>query len=40
LRLAADDLGGFLLIERSNNDNLHVQLNESLISDVLLRETR
>jgi hypothetical protein len=37
---AASDLGGFLLIESNNNDNLHVQLPESMISDVLLRQTR
>jgi hypothetical protein len=33
-------LDGFLLIEANNNDNLHVQIPESQISDVLLRETR
>lgn len=36
----ASDLGGFLLIETSNNDNLHVQIPEAQICDVLLRETR
>ncbi len=36
----ASDLDGFLLIETSNTDNLHVQIPESQLSDVLLRETR
>jgi hypothetical protein len=40
LRNVARDLGGFLIIESNNNDNLHVQIPESQISDVLLRETR
>ncbi len=40
LTQAAQDLEGFLLIESSNNDNLHVQIPESQISDVLLGETR
>jgi hypothetical protein len=40
LTTVATDLGGFLLIERQNNDNLHVQIPEAQISDVLLRETR
>lgn len=37
---AASDLGGFLLIERKNNNNLHVQIPESMLTDVLLRQTR
>jgi hypothetical protein len=40
LLITATDLGGFLLIETTNQNNLHVQIPESQISDVLLRETR
>lgn len=36
----ASDLGGYLLIESNNNDNLHVQIPEEQLSNVLLTEAR